>query len=275
MVPRHGRGGRMSVARTSPVPWAPGLGIEANGINVIDESERKGTPAELFWPWCASNVSVLAVSYGAFVLGFGLGLWQALVATVVGAVLSFLLVGLRLDRRQARLGARRWCCRGRRSAGSATRSRASCPTCCWWAGRRCWSRWRRSPPPPCSAGSAGATATSPRSSRSCVVAGVIVAAGILGFDAIMKLQKWLTIAMIVVTAGLHRADRRPRLDGCGRPRSRPAALSAVVGASILVMTGLRGRLGELRGRLLALPAAHRLDPRRGRLADASAGACPS
>ena len=32
-----------------------------------------------------------------------------------------------------------------------------------------------------------------------LVAAVIVAAGILGFDAIMRLQKWLTIAMIVVT----------------------------------------------------------------------------
>src|SRR4029079_5664297 len=34
-----------------------------------------------------------AVSYGAFVLGFGLSLAQALVAAVAGAVLSFLLVG--------------------------------------------------------------------------------------------------------------------------------------------------------------------------------------
>ena len=47
---------------------SPGA-IEANGINVIDESERKGKPSGLFWPWCASNISVLAVSYGAFVLG--------------------------------------------------------------------------------------------------------------------------------------------------------------------------------------------------------------
>src|SRR5947207_1482596 len=72
----------------------PGFGIEANGINVIDESERKGTPSDLFWPWCAANVSVLAVSYGAFVLSFHLSLVQALVAAVVDAVLSFLLVGL-------------------------------------------------------------------------------------------------------------------------------------------------------------------------------------
>ena len=82
----------MSVS--APPVTSPGLGIEANGINVIDESERRGTPAQLFWPWCASNVSVLAVSYGSFVLGFGLSLGQALLAAVVGAVLSFLLVGL-------------------------------------------------------------------------------------------------------------------------------------------------------------------------------------
>ena len=69
-------------------------GIETNGINVIDESERKGSSAGLFWPWCASNISVLAVSYGSFVLGFGISLTQALVATVVGAVVSFFLVGL-------------------------------------------------------------------------------------------------------------------------------------------------------------------------------------
>ena len=55
----------MSVpAATQPTVASPGLGIEANGINVIAESERKGTSAQLFWPWCASNVSVLAVSYG-------------------------------------------------------------------------------------------------------------------------------------------------------------------------------------------------------------------
>ena len=60
-----------AVDSSGPAVRSPGLGIEANGINVIDESERKGTPAQLFWPWCAANVSVLGVSYGSFVLGFG------------------------------------------------------------------------------------------------------------------------------------------------------------------------------------------------------------
>ena len=44
-----------------------GLNIETNAINVIAESERTGDPKSLFWPWCASNISVLGVS----VMGLG------------------------------------------------------------------------------------------------------------------------------------------------------------------------------------------------------------
>jgi nucleobase:cation symporter-1, NCS1 family len=69
------------------------LQIEMNGINVISESERKGHPRDLFWPWFAANISVLGISYGAFVLGFGISFWQALIVGVVGIVLSFLACG--------------------------------------------------------------------------------------------------------------------------------------------------------------------------------------
>ena len=69
------------------------LQIEMNGINVISESERKGHPRDLFWPWFAANISVLGLSYGAFVLGFGISFWQALIVGVVGIVLSFLACG--------------------------------------------------------------------------------------------------------------------------------------------------------------------------------------
>ena len=69
------------------------LQIEANGINVIAENERKGHPRDLFWPWFAANISVLGLSYGAFVLGFGISFWQALMVGVVGIVLSFLACG--------------------------------------------------------------------------------------------------------------------------------------------------------------------------------------
>ena len=67
--------------------------LELNGTNVISESERSGKAASLFWPWCGANVSLLALSYGSFFLGFGISFWQASAAAFIGTVLSFLLVG--------------------------------------------------------------------------------------------------------------------------------------------------------------------------------------
>src|SRR6476660_1752253 len=79
---------------TTPVGGAPaGLPVEVNGINVIAEPERGGRPRDLFWPWCAANIAVLGISYGSFLLGFGVSFWQATVAGVLRTVLSFLLVG--------------------------------------------------------------------------------------------------------------------------------------------------------------------------------------
>ena len=61
---------------------------------MIAEAERKGTPRQLFWPWFGANVSVFGLAYGSFLLGFGISFWQAVVAGVVGIVVSFLLCGL-------------------------------------------------------------------------------------------------------------------------------------------------------------------------------------
>jgi purine-cytosine permease-like protein len=69
------------------------LNLELNGTNVISESERNGKASSLFWPWCGANVSLLALSYGSFFLGFGISFWQATCAAVFGTILSFLLVG--------------------------------------------------------------------------------------------------------------------------------------------------------------------------------------
>ena len=68
------------------------LSIEEQGIDTISEEERKGTPASLFWPWFAANVSMFAMSYGAWALGFGISFWQATAMTIIGVVISFLLV---------------------------------------------------------------------------------------------------------------------------------------------------------------------------------------
>jgi purine-cytosine permease-like protein len=69
------------------------LQIETNGINVITDAERKGHPRDLFWPWFAANISVLGLSYGAFLLAFGISFWQAVVIGAVGIIISFLLCG--------------------------------------------------------------------------------------------------------------------------------------------------------------------------------------
>ena len=84
-----------SVASTAPAHEAElrPMQIEMNGINVISDFERKGHPRDLFWRWFAANVSVLGLSYGAFVLGFGISFWQAVVVSIVGIIVSFLLCG--------------------------------------------------------------------------------------------------------------------------------------------------------------------------------------
>jgi len=66
---------------------------ELNSTNLIAEKERRGRARDLFWPWCGANVSLLALSYGSFFLGFGISFWQATIAAIIGTVLSFLLVG--------------------------------------------------------------------------------------------------------------------------------------------------------------------------------------
>ncbi len=209
--------------------------IETNGINVIDESERKGSSAGLFWPWTASNISVLAVSYGSFVLSFGIGLTQAIVATVVGTVASFLLVGL----------------------VSIAGKRGSAPTLV--LSRAAFGRFGNGLPGIVSylllvgwetvlvSLATLATATvfdrlgwasgdSTKVVAFVVVAGVIVAAGVLGFDAIMRIQKWLTIALIVVT-GVYVALTFDEINLDAARALPDGPTSAVIGATVLVMTG--------------------------------------
>ena len=68
--------------------------VETTGIDIVPEAQRTARPRDLFWPWFAANVSVFGMSYGSFVLGFGVSFAQATFVTVVGVVLSFLLCGV-------------------------------------------------------------------------------------------------------------------------------------------------------------------------------------
>ena len=72
----------------------PAFDLEINGPNTIQESERTGNARSLFWPWAGANVSLLALSYGSFFLGFGISFKQATCAAVIGTIASFLLVGI-------------------------------------------------------------------------------------------------------------------------------------------------------------------------------------
>jgi len=209
--------------------------VETNGINVIDESERKGSSASLFWPWCAANISVLAVSYGSFVLGFGLSLTQALVATVVGAVVSFLLVGL------VSVAGKRG------SAPTLVLSRASfgrvgngLPGLVSYLLLVGWETVLVSLATLATAtvfdrlgwGSGDTT----KIVAFVVVAAVIVAAGILGYDAIMRIQKWLTIALIIVT-GVYVWLTVDHIDLAVAQDLPAGPTTALVGATVMVMTG--------------------------------------
>jgi purine-cytosine permease-like protein len=179
---------------------AAGLPVERNGINVIAESERKGRPRVLFWPWCASNIAVLSISYGSFFLGFGVSFWQATIAGVAGIVLSFLLVGF------VSLAGKRG------SAPTMVLSRAgfgvrgnALPAAASWLLLVGWETVLVALSTLAAAtvfaelGWSSGTVT--KVVAFLVVAAVIVAVGMLGFDVIMKVQTWLTVLLAIMTVG--------------------------------------------------------------------------
>jgi nucleobase:cation symporter-1, NCS1 family len=214
--------------------YGTALSIERNGINVISEAERKGNPRDLFWPWCASNISVLGLSYAAFVLFFGLSFWQALIASVVGTIVSFFLVGL------VSLAGKRG------SAPTMALSRASfgvhgnaLPSFVSYLVLVGWETVLV-------ALSTLATATVfdqlgwssgdvTKVVAFLVVAALIVGAGVLGFDLIMRVQRWLTYATVVMTVG-YIALTVDEVD-FGKVGDLPSGnWKAQVGALVLMMT---------------------------------------
>ena len=67
--------------------------IEELGIAKVPSSQQTKQPAELFFVWCAANIGILGVVYGAIIVSFGLSFFQSLLAAIVG-VASFALVGM-------------------------------------------------------------------------------------------------------------------------------------------------------------------------------------
>ncbi|WCD93855.1 purine-cytosine permease family protein [Microbacterium sp. nov. GSS16] len=210
--------------------------IERAGIEIIPESQRTAKPRDLFWPWFAANVSVFGMSYGSFVLGFGISFWQATLVSIVGIVVSFLLCGL------IAIAGKRG------SAPTMVLSRAAfgvhgqkVPGIVSWLTSIGWETFL-------AIMAVLATATvitqlgGPGDSvalkiiATVVVAALIVAASVLGYHTIMKMQSvltWITGAVTILYVILASS----RID-MGAVLSIPdGSIGAVIGALVMVMTG--------------------------------------
>ncbi|MFI9248614.1 purine-cytosine permease family protein [Streptomyces sp. NPDC053069] len=172
--------------------------VETHGLDVIGDADRKGTPRTLFWPWFGANVSVLGLSYGAFAFGFGISFWQALIAGVLGIVVSFLLCGF-----IAVAGKRG-------SAPTMVLSRAAygvrgnrLPSVISWVLTVGWETVLTALATLATAtvfsrlGWGGGTET--KVVALMVVAALTVVGGVMGFDLIMRLQTFITVITGVLT----------------------------------------------------------------------------
>jgi nucleobase:cation symporter-1, NCS1 family len=218
-----------------PERVAGGLPIEGNGINVIDDAERKGSPRQLFWPWFAANVSVLGLSYGSFALGFGVSFWQALIAGMLGIVASFLFCGF------ISLAGKRG------SAPTMVLSRAAfgvrgnrLPSLISWLLTVGWETALAVLATLATAtvfdrlGWGGGTVT--KVIALIVVAGLTIVAGVAGFDVIMRLQAVITVVTAVLTVA-YMALVFDKINWDAVSALPAGSTQAVIGALVFFMTG--------------------------------------
>ncbi|MEJ1090226.1 purine-cytosine permease family protein [Microbacterium istanbulense] len=210
--------------------------IERAGIEIIPESERTAKPRDLFWPWFAANVSVFGMSYGSFVLGFGISFWQATLVSVVGIVVSFFLCGL------IAIAGKRG------SAPTMVLSRAAfgvhgqkVPGIVSWLTSIGWETFL-------AIMAVLATATvitqlggdgdsvALKIVATVIVAALIVTASVLGYHTIMKLQSVLTWITGLVTI-LYVLLTIPHIDMAAVLAHPDGNIGQVIGALVMVMTG--------------------------------------
>ncbi len=210
--------------------------LELNGVNIIDESERSGNPRSLFWPWAAGNVSLLALSYGSFFLGFGISFWQATWAAIIGVIASFILVAV------SSLAGKR------ANAPTMTLSRAAfgvkgniLPGLLSYLVFVGWETVLVS----LATLATGTVFTrvghvDPTISKVLgfvVAAGLTVFGGVLGFHVLMRLQKILTIATLVLTAG-YMALTFSKINWSHLHSLPSGNVQAFIGALIFGVTGI-------------------------------------
>lgn len=219
----------------SAVEGRGAMRVESNGINVIPDAERKGTPPQLFWPWFGANVSVFGLSYGAFTLAFGISFLQALIAGLVGIVFSFLLCGV------VALAGKRG------SAPTLVLSRAvfgvrgnALPSAISWLLTVGWETVLTILATLATATVFGrlgwGDGTPTLLGALLVVAALIVAAGVLGFDLIMRLQTVITIVTGVLTV-VYIVLVAGRIDWSAVAALPSGSAEQLIGALIFLMTG--------------------------------------
>jgi len=212
------------------------LNLELNGTNFIREEERGGNARSLFWPWCGANVSLLALSYGAFFLGFGISFSQVCIAAVLGVVLSFVLVGI------SSLAGKR------SNAPTMTLSRAAfgvkgniVPGLLSYLIFVGWETVLVSLATLATqtvfARIGHIDANLARISGFILAVGLTVFGGVLGFHVIMRLQKWLTIATVIMTFG-YIALTFHHIVWSSVSAIHGGNLQAVIGATIFAITGI-------------------------------------
>ncbi|MEO6826732.1 MAG: cytosine permease [Microbacteriaceae bacterium] len=220
---------------TGAVEGRPGFGVELNGLNSIDESERKGRPSGLFWPWFAANVSVLGVSYGSFLLGFGISFWQATLVAVIGIVVSFLFCGF------ISLAGKRG------SAPTLTLSRAAfgvygnrLPSAIAWLLTVGWETVLAALAVLATStvftelGLDGGVAT--QVIALIVVVVLVVGGGVFGFDLIMRMQTAITIVTAVLTV-TYIVLVFDQIDWAAVAAVPAGSMQQVIGGFVFMMTG--------------------------------------
>ncbi len=209
--------------------------VEMNGLNTIAESERKGRPVDLFWPWFAANVSVLGVSYGSFILGFGISFWQATLIAITGIVVSFLFCGF------ISLAGKRG------SAPTMALSRAAfgvrgnrVPSLIAWVLTVGWETVL-------AALAVLATSTVFTSLgwdggkltklvALVIVVALVILGGVIGFDLIMKMQVWITVLTGILTL-IYMVLAFDNIDFATVAALPSGSIQLVIGAFVFTMTG--------------------------------------
>jgi NCS1 family nucleobase:cation symporter-1 len=211
------------------------LGVEVTGIEIISESERGARPRDLFWPWFAANVSVFGISYAAFILGFGISFWQAILVTVLGVVVSFALCGV------IAIAGKRG------SAPTMILSRAAfgvtgqkVPGVISWLVSIGWETFLAILAVLATAtiferlGLSGGTAT--KVIAAVVVAAMIVLASVAGYHIIMRMQSVLTWVTGAITI-LYVLVTISHVNWSALGSLPSGSLGATIGALVMVMTG--------------------------------------